>query len=453
MSQPAPQPSSPVVPHSAESEEAVLASVLLDQDALDLVMDVLGEEDFYVEVHRRIFNAMKTLAADNQPIDVTTLFAKLGPTRALDGVGGLHYLLQLPNRIPSATNVKHYARTVREKAMLRAVLAIAAEAQAQALGPVENVSDFVDALNQRIFSLSRQDGTQPYYAMREVIKTTFTLVESLYERKEKITGVPSGYLDLDEMTAGFQGGDLIILAARPSMGKTALALNMMTNATLDAGVPAAFFSLEMGREQLALRMLCSRARIDATRIRGGFLVENEWERLIKSVGIFAESPIYIDDTPALPVMKMQAKARRLKAEKNIGLIVVDYLQLMKGDERLQSREQIISDISRNLKATAKELNIPIIALSQLNRGVDSRTDKRPMLSDLRESGAIEQDADVIMFIYRDEVYNKETPAKGIAEVIIAKQRNGAIGTSKLKWFGQYTLFENLARDADGASPF
>lgn len=432
-------------PHSVEAEESVLGSILVDKEALDLVMDLITPEDFYREVHRRVYTAMLELRAADEAVDITTLAARLHHSKQLEQSGGVHFLIELSNRVPSATNVKSYAQLVRDNAILRRFIELSTEASEQAYTVVEKVADFVDEHSQQLFSLSRQESRAPYFSMREVVQSTFQHIESLYERKQKITGVPSGFLDLDEMSSGFQPGDLVILAARPSMGKTALALNFLANASIDAQVPSIFFSLEMSKEQLATRLLCARSRIDASRIREGALVEAEWGRLIEGVGLLSQAPIFIDDTAALPVMKMQAKARRLKAEHNIGLIVVDYLQLMKGDEKSASREQMISDISRNLKAIAKELELPVIALSQLNRGVDSRTDKRPMLSDLRESGAIEQDADLIMFIYRDEVYNKDTQAKGIAEVIVAKQRNGPIGKVNLKWFGQFTLFENLAK--------
>jgi len=441
-----------VPPHSAEAEQSLLGSVILDSKAIDLLTDTVKVEDFYVEANRQVYQAMVDLTLAGYPIDATTLYARLKESKPVVAAGGIHYILQLANRVPSATNVRHYARIVKDRSTLRGLIDISAGAMNSAYDGVDDVPDFLDEVERQVFGLAQSEIRQGFTPIREVIKTTFVQIEALYERQEKVTGVRSGFVDMDEMTAGFQSSDLIILAARPSMGKTALALNFLANAAVHTGVATAFFSLEMSKEQLAMRLLCSEARVDASRLRAGFLTDQEWTRLIEAAGRLSEAPIFIDDTPAMPVMKVQAMLRRLKAQADLGMVVIDYLQLMKANSKMQSREQEISDISRNLKGIAKELNLPVVALSQLNRGVDSRTDKRPMLSDLRESGAIEQDADLIMFIYRDEVYNKESQDKGIAEVILAKQRNGPIGTIKLKWFGHYTRFENLAKGA-GESPF
>jgi len=441
-----------VPPHSAEAEQSLLGSVILDSKAIDLLTDTVKVEDFYVEANRQVYQAMVDLTLAGYPIDATTLYARLKESKPVEAAGGIHYILQLANRVPSATNVRHYARIVKDRSTLRGLIDISAGAMNSAYDGVDDVPDFLDEVERQVFGLAQSEIRQGFTPIREVIKTTFVQIEALYERQEKVTGVRSGFVDMAEMTAGFQSSDLIILAARPSMGKTALALNFLANAAVHTGVATAFFSLEMSKEQLAMRLLCSEARVDASRLRAGFLTDQEWTRLIEAAGRLSEAPIFIDDTPAMPVMKVQAMLRRLKAQADLGMVVIDYLQLMKANSKMQSREQEISDISRNLKGIAKELNLPVVALSQLNRGVDSRTDKRPMLSDLRESGAIEQDADLIMFIYRDEVYNKESQDKGIAEVILAKQRNGPIGTIKLKWFGHYTRFENLAKGA-GESPF
>jgi len=441
-----------VPPHSAEAEQSLLGSVILDSKAIDLLTDTVKVEDFYVEANRQVYQAMVDLTLAGYPIDATTLYARLKESKPVEAAGGIHYILQLANRVPSATNVRHYARIVKDRSTLRGLIDISAGAMNSAYDGVDDVPDFLDEVERQVFGLAQSEIRQGFTPIREVIKTTCVQIEALYERQEKVTGVRSGFVDMDEMTAGFQSSDLIILAARPSMGKTALALNFLANAAVHTGVATAFFSLEMSKEQLAMRLLCSEARVDASRLRAGFLTDQEWTRLIEAAGRLSEAPIFIDDTPAMPVMKVQAMLRRLKAQADLGMVVIDYLQLMKANSKMQSREQEISDISRNLKGIAKELNLPVVALSQLNRGVDSRTDKRPMLSDLRESGAIEQDADLIMFIYRDEVYNKESQDKGIAEVILAKQRNGPIGTIKLKWFGHYTRFENLAKGA-GESPF
>lgn len=441
-----------VPPHSAEAEQSLLGSVILDSKAIDLVTETVKVEDFYVEANRQIYQAMVDLTLAGFPIDATTLFARLKESKPVEAAGGIHYILQLGNRVPSATNVRHYARIVKDRSTLRSLIDISAGAMNNAYDGVDDVPEFLDDVERQVFGLAQSEIRQGFTPIREVIKNTFVQIEALYERQEKVTGVRSGFVDMDEMTAGFQPSDLIILAARPSMGKTALALNFLANAAVHNAVATAFFSLEMSKEQLAMRLLCSEARVDASRLRAGFLTDQEWTRLIEAAGRLSEAPIFIDDTPAMPVMKVQAMLRRLKAQADLGMVVIDYLQLMKAGVKMQSREQEISEISRNLKGIAKELNIPVVSLSQLNRGVDSRTDKRPMLSDLRESGAIEQDADLIMFIYRDEVYNKESAEKGVAEVILAKQRNGPIGTIKLKWFGHYTRFENLAKGA-GDSPF
>lgn len=435
------------IPQSLESEKSVLASILIDNSTIAVANDLILTEDFYNELHRQIFEAMQRLAEANAPIDIATLAAKLGPSKRFEDAGGIHFLIGLTQILPSAINIRRYAEIVRENAVLRRVIQISDNARLKARQPIDSVSDFVSSLNQEIYELTLKDSKRAYFTMREVMKSTFELIEELHANKDQVPGVSTGFVDLDEKTAGFRPGTLTIVAARPAMGKTALALNFLANAAMDKNVPAVFFSLEMTKEELGNRILCSRARLQGDRMRDGRFSQQEWNRLLGAMQLSMDAPIYVDETPAISITKLKAKARRLKEERNIGLIIIDYLQLMRGSSsNPNSREQEIAEISRDLKSLAKELAIPIIALSQLNRGVESRPDKRPMLSDLRESGAIEQDADVIIFIYRDDYYNKDSTDKGISELIIAKQRSGPTGTVKLKWFGEYTLFENLARD-------
>ena len=359
--------------------------------------------------------------------------------------GGPNFLARLSSEVPSSANVSYYATIVKRKSALRSFITTANALVEECYTDVSDFEAFMDTAESKLFAITQSGAKKNYSTMREVIKEAFAQIEALYQKAEQVTGVPSGFIDLDEITAGWQPSDLIILAARPAMGKTAMTLNMAAHAAVERKVPVAFFSLEMANVQLAIRMLCSEARLDQSKLRTGRMTEQEWARLIKAAGVLSESPIFLDDTPALPIMEFRSKARMLKAEQDIGIIFVDYLQLMKArGANVGSREQEISEISRNLKGIAKELSVPIIALAQLNRGVEQRADKRPMNSDLRESGAIEQDADIISFIYRDEVYNPESDQKGIAEVILGKHRNGGLGTVRLRFFGSFTRFENLA---------
>ncbi len=434
-----------VPPHNDDAERSLLGSILLDNRVLDEVQGRLKAEDFYRESHRHVFRSMALLHARGEAIDMITLADHLSASDFLENVGGVNFLARLSSEVPSAANVEHYANIVRRKASLRAFISTSDELVEECYGDVNDVELFMDLAEQRLFQITQSGAARSYSTMREVVREAFGQIEALYQKSEHITGVPSGFVDLDEITAGWQGSDLIILAARPAMGKTSATLNMLTHAALHRNTPAAFFSLEMSNQQLAIRMLCSEAHIDQSRLRRGQMTEQEWNRLIKAAGTLSEAKIFLDDTPALPIMEFRSKVRRLKAEHDIGIIFIDYLQLMRGSAKnSNSREQEISEISRNLKAVAKELNIPIIALAQLNRGVEQRADKRPMMSDLRESGAIEQDADLILFIYRDEVYHPETEEKGVAEIIIGKHRNGSLGTVRLRFFASHTRFENLA---------
>jgi replicative DNA helicase len=391
-----------------------------------------------------VFRAMIDLSDRSEPVDLITLSDFLKGRGELEAVGGTAYLASLADFVPTAANISQYARIVREKSILRSLISTATEIATRGYEEQGNVEEFLDSAEKVIFDISEKKIKASFVAVGDMIKDTLKTVEKLYERKEMVTGVPTGYDDLDKLTSGLQPADLIIVAGRPSMGKTAFALNIGAHAAF-RGIGVAVFSLEMAKEQLVLRMLCSEARVNSSKVRSGYLGERDFPQLAKAAGRLHEAPIYVDDTPAISVLELRAKARRLVRDrsKKIGLIVVDYLQLMRGMGNASNREQEISEISRSLKALAKELNVPVIALSQLNRRVEDRGDRRPMMSDLRESGAIEQDADVIMFIYREEVYNKtDESKKGVAEIIVAKQRNGPIDTVNLTFLHEYTRFEN-----------
>ncbi len=450
---PKPQPTpeyTPQIPSNEQAEKSLLGSILLDNSTLSLANDILRPEDFYYELNREIWRAMLRLYDQNITIDVATLTAQIGQFKLFEDRGGALYLMELESNLPSATNIRHYAELIKNASQLRSVIEIADRAKMKAQSPVMDVTAFITELNKDVFDLTLRDAAKPYFSMKEVLQSTFEILEDLNNNETgSAAGVSTGFIDLDAKLAGFRPGTLTILAARPAMGKTALALNFLTNAAIDNHVPAAFFSLEMTKEELGNRILSSRAQIEGDHLRRGTLSNEEWNKLLETMKQLNTSAIFVDETPGLDITRFSAKARRLKEEQKIGLIVIDYLQLMHGSvSNPNSREQEISEISRTLKGLSKELKIPIVALAQLNRGVEAREDKRPMLSDLRESGAIEQDADVIMFIYRDDYYHKDSAEKGVSEVIVAKQRAGATGTIKLKWYGQYTLFQNLARDAD-----
>lgn len=433
-------------PQNLEAEVSVLGGILIENEALHQVLEILSASDFYREAHRKIFSAMLQLYERNEPVDLITLSEILKKKDELEAVGGLEYLNQLVSSVPTAANISYYANIVKEKSLLRKIIHRATEIINEGYGNSRDINEFLDRAERLIFEISEDRVRPSFFPLKDILKTSFKTIEKLYEKRQLITGVPTGFTKLDELTSGLQPSDLIIVAGRPSMGKTTFALNITQHAAIEAGITSAIFSLEMAKEQLALRMLCSEAKVDAHRLRGGFLSESDWPKLTRAAGILSEAPIFIDDTPAISVLEMRAKARRLKAEHNLGLIVVDYLQLMRGRADSETREQEISDISRSLKALAKELNIPVVALSQLNRRVEDRGDKRPQLADLRESGAIEQDADVIIFLYRDEVYNRsdDNPHKGKAEIIIGKQRNGPTDKFELAFIDKYTCFENLS---------
>ena len=440
-------------PQNIEAEQSVLGGILLNNQALNTVLEILKAGDFYSEAHRKIFAAIVDLSDRNEPSDLITLSSILRDRKHLDQAGGTTYLASLVDNVPSAANIAHYSKIVKEKSILRSLIATATDILNKSYDASKDIENVLDEAEHAIFDISENKIRPAFFPFKEIIKDSVRTIEKLYERKELVTGVPTGYEKVDDMTSGFQKSDLIIIAGRPSMGKTAFALNIAQYAALEAAVPVAVFSLEMSKEQLAIRLLSAESRVDSQRIRRGFLGETDWPKLIAAASRLSEAPIYIDDTPAITVLEMKAKARRLKAEVNLGLIILDYLQLMRSSGYKDSREQEISDISRSLKALAKELNVPVVALSQLNRKVEDRQNKRPQMADLRDSGAIEQDADVIAFIYRDEVYDKseENPEKGMAEIIIGKQRNGPTGMVKLAFLEKYTRFENLARDTDSST--
>ncbi len=440
-----------VPPQNIEAEQSVLGAILLDNEAINHALEVISDEDFYRDAHREIFRAMVELSDRNQPVDAITLTEALKTKGVLEQVGGVSYIAELADAVPTAANVAYYARIVREKAILRSLASISTSIASSAYEQPANVDEFLDEAEHRIFEISERRIKPAFHSMGELTRESIKLLERLYENRELVTGVPTGFTDLDTITAGLQPSDLIVLAARPSMGKTALALNIAAHAAMEAeprrGV--AFFSLEMSKEQLVLRLLCSEARVDSARARAGYLRGDDFPKLAQAAGKLSEAPIFIDDSSDTTPITLKAKCRRLARERgnNLGLVIVDYLQLMRSSRPGESREKEIAEISRSLKALAKELKVPVIALSQLNRQVETRPDRRPVLADIRESGAIEQDADVIGFIYRDEMYKgKDSKEPGVAEVIIAKQRNGPTGTVKLTYLSQYTRFENYTAE-------
>ena len=438
-----------VPPHDVEAEQAVLGSMLTDKDAVISAIEVLKEEDFYRTDNRSIYEAIINLYNRAEPIDIITVKAELESLGKFEQVGGLEYLASLPDKVPTTANAMKYIKIVEEKSTLRNLIKTANEIIELGYDPTEDVSDIMEGAEKKIFNIMQNNDKKSYSPIKDILVESFTQLEELYNRKQHITGVPSGFTELDYKTAGFHGSDLVLIAARPAMGKSAFALNIATNAAVRANVPVVIFSLEMSKEQMVNRILCSEAMVDSNKVRTGKLEEDDWTKLAGSIGPLSDAEIYIDDTPGISVMEIRAKCRKLKLEKNIGMVVIDYLQLVQGSNRRNgSREQEISEISRSLKILAKELNVPVIALSQLSRAVEQRPDHRPMLSDLRESGAIEQDADIVMFLYRDDYYNKDSEKKDIAEVIIAKHRGGSLGTIELLWLGSYTKFVNLEKRFD-----
>jgi replicative DNA helicase len=439
-------------PQHIEAEQFVLGAILLDNEALAKALEILRPEDarvnFYRPAHAKIYEAVLDLFERNEPIDLLTVSEVLRRRNQLEEIGGSTYLATLLEVVPTSANIRHYARLVREKAILRSLINVATEIIAESYEHTEDVEDLLDRAERMIFEISEQRVNAAFANLKELLKDSIRYTEQLYERHELITGLPTGFRDFDQLTAGLQPSDLIIVAARPGMGKTSFALNIARNVGIKIREPrdaVAIFSLEMSKEQLAMRMLCAEARIDSSRLRRGYLDKNEWGRLVNGANDLSEVPIFIDDSPGLSVLDIRAKARRLQAEHGLSLIIIDYLQLLRGRGRIENRQQEISEISRSLKALAKELKVPVMALSQLSRAVEQRGDRIPQLADLRESGAIEQDADLIVFIYRDEVYNKETKDKGIAKIIVGKQRNGPTGEIDLAFLKEYARFETLEK--------
>jgi replicative DNA helicase len=436
-----------LAPQDIEAERSVLGGVLLTNDALFDVLEIVKPEDFYRQPHRQIFIAMQELSMRNEPIDVITLGDALRKAGQLEAVGGPAYIASLDATVPATANLARYAKIVRDKALARRLIEAAHGIAREGYEQIGDVDDLLDSAEQQIFDVTEKKETANLAPLGVSVKRVFANLEQLYEQQTDITGIPTGFDMLNRMTAGLQRGDLIIVAGRPSMGKTSLVMNIAGHVSIEKGMPVAVFSLEMSSDSLTTRLFQSEARVDGQRLRTGKLLDSDWPKLARAADRLFRAPMYIDDSAGLSALEMRAKCRRLKAKhQDLGLVVVDYLQLMKGKSGGDSREQEISDISRGLKALAKELAVPVIALSQLNRSLERREDKRPQMSDLRESGALEQDADLICFIYRDEVYNKESADKGIAEIIIGKQRNGPTGTVRVAFLRDFTRFENLAED-------
>jgi replicative DNA helicase len=437
-------------PHSLEAEQSVLGGLLLDNDAVDRIGDLLSDADFYSEAHRLVYQHIVALVAQAKPADVVTVAEALASVQKLEYVGGLAYLGALVAGVPTAANIRHYAQIVRDRSILRQLAATAGDIADAAYNPLgRSAKDVLDSAEAKVLHIAEQGsrGAQQYQPIGTLLAGVVERIETLYNRDDPsdVTGVPTGFADLDRMTSGLQPGDLVVVAGRPSMGKTAMALNIGEHVALAAGLPVVVFSMEMGAAQLALRMIGSVGRLDQHKLRTGRLAAEDWEKLTGALGRLSEAPILIDETPALNAIEVRSRARRLmRTYGKLGLVIVDYLQLMQATATGENRATEISEISRAMKALAKELKVPVMALSQLNRSLEQRPNKRPVMSDLRESGAIEQDADVILFIYRDEVYNPETQDKGVAEIIIGKQRNGPIGTVRLTFLGEYTRFESFA---------
>jgi replicative DNA helicase len=439
-------------PQNLEAEQSVLGAILLDNAAMAKAMEILSEENFYRTAHQKIYQAMLDLSEHGEVIDQITLTEHLKTKGQLESVGGAAYLAELVQVVPSAANIKYHSRIVRDKALLRGLISTSTEVISRGYDGTAAVDDLLDFAERSVFSLAQGKLGRSFVEIKQIIGESIDLVDKLYQSKEKITGVPTGYYELDDLLAGLQASDLVVVAGRPSMGKTSLALGMAQHAAMDARKIVGIFSLEMSKAQLVLRMLSSKARVDSHALRTGKLSADDWKRLIAAADRLSQANIFIDDSGAVTVQQMRGKARRLKAEHGLDLLIVDYLQLMQGRSDAESRQQEISDISRSLKALAKELNVPVVALSQLSRAVESRKPPIPVLADLRESGAIEQDADVVIFIYREEVYETETEKKGIADILVKKHRNGPIGDRQLVFLDKFASFENLEEDHGRLTP-
>ena len=430
-------------PYSLEAEQSVIGSMILDREAITTGMETLMPEDFYQPDLKVIFESIIDLFNKNKAVDLVTLENKLKDDGVLDQIGGINYLSKLAMSVPTSAHIKNYAQIVKEKAVLRKLIKTSKDIIASSYDGKNKLEDVLNDAEEKIFNIMQDRRTEEFSSIKDLVVPTLNKIEMIHKNQGKVTGIPTGFVDLDYKTAGLQPSDLILIAARPSMGKTAIALNIAQYAAIKENASTAIFSLEMSKEQLVNRLLCSEAMVDAQKVRTGDLEDEDWAKIASGSSVLSNAPIYIDDTPGITVSEMKAKCRKLKLERGLDLIFIDYLQLMSGNGKTESRQQEISEISRSLKALAREMEAPVIALSQLSRACESRADHRPMLSDLRESGAIEQDADVVMFLYRDEYYNPETEAKNQGELIIAKQRNGPTGTIHLVWMGQYTRFASM----------
>lgn len=435
-----------IPPHNIEAEQSVIGCMLLDKEIISTVTEILKSDDFYREDHREIFESIMDLFDKGEPVDIITVSEQLKVRGSLENVGGLEYLTNITTSVPTTSNARHYAKIVEEKSILRKLIKASSDIVNMGYEASDEVTYVLDRAEKNIFDILQKRNMQGFSHIKDIIVDTFNRLEELYNNNGQITGIPTGFVDLDYKTSGLHNSDLILVAARPAMGKTAFALNIAQYAAVHRHVPVAIFNLEMSKEQLVNRMLSIESMVDAQKMKTGKLEDDDWQKIARTLGPMSEAPIYIDDTPGTSIMEIRAKCRRLKLEKNLGLVVIDYLQLMQGRGKTESRQQEISEISRSLKILAKEINVPIITLSQLSRAPEARADHRPMLSDLRESGAIEQDADIVMFLYRDDYYNPDTDKKNIAEVILAKHRSGSTGTVELVWMGQYTKFANLKKD-------
>jgi replicative DNA helicase len=435
-------------PQNLEAEASLLSAILIDNTALLEILEILAPEDFYRSAHQRIFEAITDLFTRSEPVDLVTLANILKEKGTLEEIGGAAFLAKLVDTVPMAVNAAHYAKIVHDKACVRRLIAKSNQIVQRCFEDRGNVDELLDFAEQSVFEIAENKSRKSFHPIGSLIEKNIDKLEERQGNRTLITGIPTGFTDLDYLTSGFQPSDLIILAARPSMGKTAFALNIARNTAVETQNAVALFSLEMSKEQLTMRMLCAEARVDSHRLRGGFLSNEDWANITQAASVLSEAPIFIDDAPDLSSLDVRAKARRLKMDNKLGLVIIDYLQLMQGRRNTERRDLEISEISRSLKALAKELEVPVVALSQLNRKLEERTDKRPKLSDLRESGALEQDADVVMFIYRDEVYNRDenNPNAGKAEIIVAKHRNGPTGDVPLAFVHACTRFENLMRD-------
>ena len=434
-----------VLPHSVEAEQSVIGSMIMDRDAIMTASEVITSEDFYQSQYGVLFDAMLELYNEGKPVDLVTLQERLREKDVPPEISSLEFAKDLLDAVPTSANVRHYATIVQEKSMLRKLIKVNEEIANTCYLAKERTEDILEETEKKIFDLLQYRSTGDFVPIKQVVLNALDKIEKASKNKGTVTGIPTGFIDLDYKTSGFQPSDLILIAARPSMGKTAFVLNVAQNMAFKEGKTVAIFSLEMSKEQLVNRLFSLESKVDSQALRTGNLTDEDWAKLIEGAAVVGKSNMIIDDTPGISIAELRSKCRKFKLEHNLGIIIIDYLQLMSGGKRSESRQQEISEISRSLKAVARELNVPVVALSQLSRAVEQRPDHRPMLSDLRESGAIEQDADVVMFLYRDDYYNKDTDKKNIAEVIIAKQRNGPIGTVELVWLPNYTKFANMKK--------